>query len=88
MVRKLVILIVILIALFFLFMPGVVENKQNQVLDAPPWQVPAEVQQFHDTLRVADLHADTLLWNRDFLDRGSRGHVDLPRADPYSLTTV
>jgi len=28
---------------------------------------------------VADLHADTLLWNRDLLEHGSHGHVDLPR---------
>jgi microsomal dipeptidase-like Zn-dependent dipeptidase len=35
--------------------------------------------QLHATLRVADLHADTLLWRRDFLVRGTRGHVDLPR---------
>ncbi|MEJ2127460.1 MAG: membrane dipeptidase [Woeseiaceae bacterium] len=79
MLRKILIILAILVALFFLFAPGAVENKQNQVLDGPAWQVPERVQQFHDTLRVADLHADTLLWNRDFLDRGTRGHVDLPR---------
>lgn len=28
---------------------------------------------------IADLHADTLLWKRDPLQRGSHGHVDLPR---------
>jgi microsomal dipeptidase-like Zn-dependent dipeptidase len=26
-----------------------------------------------------DLHADSLLWGRDLLARGARGHVDLPR---------
>ena len=30
-------------------------------------------------LLVADLHADTLLWDRDLLARGSTGHVDVPR---------
>jgi microsomal dipeptidase-like Zn-dependent dipeptidase len=30
-------------------------------------------------LFVVDLHADTLLWNRDLLERASHGHVDLPR---------
>jgi microsomal dipeptidase-like Zn-dependent dipeptidase len=30
-------------------------------------------------LFIADLHADSLLWDRDLLERGSRGHVDLPR---------
>ena len=28
---------------------------------------------------MADLHADSLLWGRDLLERGSRGHVDVPR---------
>ncbi len=31
------------------------------------------------TLRVADLHADSLLWGRDLRRRGDRGHVDIPR---------
>ena len=33
----------------------------------------------HETLWVADLHADSLLWGRDLLRRGNRGHVDVPR---------
>ena len=33
----------------------------------------------HATLRVADLHADSLLWGRDLLVRGTRGAVDVPR---------
>ena len=30
-------------------------------------------------LDVADMHADSLLWQRDLLLRSDRGHVDLPR---------
>jgi len=33
----------------------------------------------HGTLLIADLHADSLLWSRDLLERGTRGHVDIPR---------
>ena len=33
----------------------------------------------HDNLFVVDLHADSLLWNRDLLDQSDWGHVDLPR---------
>ena len=33
----------------------------------------------HEKLFVADLHADTALWDRDLLARGTRGHVDVPR---------
>nr|WP_232503320.1 membrane dipeptidase [Xenorhabdus bovienii] len=33
----------------------------------------------HKRLLIADLHADTLLWGRDLLDRSTRGQVDIPR---------
>jgi membrane dipeptidase len=33
----------------------------------------------HKELSVVDLHADSLLWGRDLLDRGADGHVDIPR---------
>lgn len=33
----------------------------------------------HEQLLVADMHADSLLWNRDLLRHGNWGHVDLPR---------
>lgn len=33
----------------------------------------------HARLWIADLHADSLLWDRDLLRRHRRGHVDLPR---------
>ena len=33
----------------------------------------------HETLVVADLHADTMMWRRDFLKKNGLGHVDLPR---------
>lgn len=33
----------------------------------------------HESLFVADLHADTLKWNRDLLTRAYAGHVDVPR---------
>lgn len=33
----------------------------------------------HRKLFVADLHTDTMLWNRDIIRENGRGHVDLPR---------
>ncbi|MGR8950029.1 MAG: dipeptidase [Gammaproteobacteria bacterium] len=65
-------------AIFFMFAPGIAESGMNKVrpnaLDVSP-----QTQKLHDSLRIADLHADSLLWNRDLLKRGSRGHVDIPR---------
>jgi microsomal dipeptidase-like Zn-dependent dipeptidase len=33
----------------------------------------------HERLTIIDLHADSLLWGRDLLERADRGHVDVPR---------
>ena len=45
---------------------------------APPPPTP-DAAALHATLFIADLHADTLLWGRDLLVRGDRGHSDVPR---------
>lgn len=41
--------------------------------------IPSEIQNFHQGLFIADLHADSLLWDRDLSERGTYGHVDIPR---------
>ncbi len=35
--------------------------------------------ELHPNLFIADMHADTLLWERDFFSKNDYGHVDLPR---------
>jgi len=60
-------------------LPAVIEDAQNRLREDTDWPVSERARELHQTLRVADLHADTLLWARDFLERGTRGHVDLPR---------
>lgn len=59
--------------------PGLLEGSLNRVeRDALP--VPGdEASALHATLDMVDLHADTLLWGRDVLVRGERGHFDVPR---------
>jgi membrane dipeptidase len=42
-------------------------------------RIDSAARQLHRRLLIADLHADTLLWNRDLLRRSRAGHVDLPR---------
>lgn len=59
--------------------PRWVERSLNRVLVPPPYSVSPATRRLHDTLFVADLHADPLLWNRDLLARGTAGHVDIPR---------
>ena len=45
----------------------------------PPYEASARARELHLTLEVVDLHADSLLWGRDLLDRGTQGQVDIPR---------
>jgi microsomal dipeptidase-like Zn-dependent dipeptidase len=61
------------------WLPGAVERSQNQVVPHSSFTISDSARALHDTLEVADLHSDTLLWRRDPLERSSRGHVDLPR---------
>ena len=55
------------------------DAKLNHVIPHDPWPVSEQAAALHATLRVADLHADTLLWARDPIKRHDRGHTDLPR---------
>lgn len=58
--------------------PAVAESRLNRVRTDGA-AVSPRAAELHRRLLVADLHADTLLWGRDLLERGTRGHVDLPR---------
>ncbi|MEL7690211.1 dipeptidase [Citromicrobium bathyomarinum] len=69
------------IAGFFQFGPGMVERSMNKVDGEPLIEVSDEAKALHKTLTIVDLHSDTLLWNRNLLSRGTRGHMDLPRLE-------
>jgi membrane dipeptidase len=64
---------------FFGFLPPYFESITNVVTGPKPPAVSARAAALHKTLQIADMHADTLLWKRDFNGRASRGQVDLPR---------
>ena len=55
------------------------EGLLNRVdpVSLPP--ISEQARALHTSSFVADLHADSLLFGRDLLARGSLGHVDLPR---------
>lgn len=72
-------LLLVLVAAFHFYVPGLVGRRLNATLTPPPYAASRAARELHRTLLVADLHADTLLWNRDLLERGAWGHVDLPR---------
>jgi membrane dipeptidase len=73
------ILVVILLAVTWFALPGIVERHFNHTLHAPPYQPSAQAQALHQKLTVADLHGDSLFWGRNLLHRSSRGHIDVPR---------
>jgi microsomal dipeptidase-like Zn-dependent dipeptidase len=64
---------------FFGIAPGYVEGSMNRIDGKPLPKVSAEAFALHKTLTIVDLHSDTLMWQRDVLDRADRGHMDLPR---------
>lgn len=77
----LVVLVLLLIGLGVLFfvVPAQVEKSRNTTLNPPPYSASEKAKVLHAKLLVADLHADSLLWNRDLLERATYGHVDVPR---------
>jgi membrane dipeptidase len=63
---------------YFTTIPGKIDRSQNKVVPVALNIMPA-AQALQATLDVADMHADSLLWKRDLLERSDRGHIDLPR---------
>jgi microsomal dipeptidase-like Zn-dependent dipeptidase len=59
--------------------PRLVEESVNSFVTAQAPSVATEVESLHERLFIADLHADSLLWGRNLLERADYGHVDVPR---------
>jgi len=62
-----------------LLVPRQVEMGMNTVKSHAPWPVSDAARQLHQQLLVADWHADSLLWDRNLLQRADYGQVDFPR---------
>ncbi len=81
--KKALLLVVVLALIggigFLIFGPGYVENQRNAVVEHEPYPITRAAQELHDSLIIADWHADSLLWNRDLSERGSIGQADIPR---------
>lgn len=80
--------VVLLIGLGILFfvVPAQIEKSMNVTLNPPPYPASERARELHKKLLIADLHADSLLWDRNLLERGSRGHVDIPRLIEGNVT--
>jgi len=51
----------------------------NTVVAHDEYSIDNTTQSLHQSLAIADLHADSLLWKRDLTRFSKTGHVDLPR---------
>lgn len=76
---RLLLLVIVGAVAFFTFAPGNVEAERNAINWNGPYPVSDAASALHAELIIGDWHADSLLWNRDLTERGTRGHVDIPR---------
>lgn len=72
------VLIITAVALFT-WLPEYVEKSRNRVSADQNIEIPANAKQLHQSLFIADLHSDSLLWNRNLAKKSIHGHVDIPR---------
>ncbi len=66
---------------FFFVLPAQVEQRFNKTRSGGRLTISAKARELHSQLFIADLHADSLLWDRNLLKRSTRGQVDLPRLE-------
>ncbi len=66
-------------AAFVSELPRMLDEGFNTLVKKPPYAASTRAFDLHKTLTIADLHADSLLWGRDLLERGTYGQVDVPR---------
>jgi len=69
----------IVLALLLVLLGREAERFANRVVGGPLPPASPAARDLHRSSFVADLHADSLLWNRDLARRSRVGQVDLPR---------
>jgi membrane dipeptidase len=74
-----VVLLIGFLVWFFGFAPRFIADSRNEVINKPPYQVSEKAKLLHEKLLVADLHADSLMWNYDLNAKQATNQVDVPR---------
>jgi membrane dipeptidase len=69
----------LLVGLALALGPAKLERSMNKVLPHSPYSISNNALELHKTLVIGDWHSDSTLWKRNLLERGDRGHVDIPR---------
>lgn len=83
---RLALLLAVILAAVLAFGPAMVERSMNIVDGKPLPPLSPAAKALHARLTIADMHADTLMWQRDLLARGKQGHADLPRLEDGHTT--
>lgn len=65
--------------IFFYIVPRYVDKNHNRIINSSVIPSQHSSENLHRSLIVADLHTDSLLWDRDLLKENDWGHVDIPR---------
>lgn len=84
LLRRLIALFLLLgiaaLAALLIWGPAMVEKSRNRLTSPPEgWPVGPQAKALHQKLVIGDLHADSLLWDRNLLERADYAHVDIPR---------
>lgn len=77
--RRALLVVLVLVAGAFFALPTLLDRALNRVAGPPPPAPSAHAAALFASLRVVDLHADPLLWQRDLGARLGHGQVDVPR---------
>jgi microsomal dipeptidase-like Zn-dependent dipeptidase len=75
----LALVVVVALALAQWVLPAKIETSMNVVLPHETYEISERTRALHNSLFIADLHSDSLLWKRDLLRDSDIGHMDLPR---------
>jgi len=65
--------------MLFGWLPSYVEKSRNRVTADQNVEISTAAKKLHQSLFIADLHTDSLLWNRNLAKNSDYGHVDIPR---------
>jgi membrane dipeptidase len=80
------VLVLCIAAACFTEIPRFLDRDFNKLVKKPPYAASEKAINLHKQLTITDLHADSLLWGRDLLERSQDGHVDIPRLADGNVT--
>ncbi len=71
--------LVVALGLLSNWLSAYIEKSRNRVQLSQTIELPEQTKHLHQSLFIADLHSDSLLWNRNLAKKSDYGHVDIPR---------